>query len=325
MELIEKIMSGHILQEGEAKTLLYNLCFGTYNDHQISLCLGVYKYRQPSFEEFKGFRTSILENAKLLKLHFDCMDVCGTGGDGKNTFNISTLSAFVLAASGVKIAKHGNFASSSISGSSDILKYFGYQFKTDEDIINQEIDKYNLSFIHAPLFHPSLKEIGNIRRNLKVSTLFNLLGPIVNPSMPKYRYVGVNNRSTARLYNYLLQASNENFLIVHSIDGYDEISLTNDFIIKSPSGDFIYSPADFSLSLNEQIDLTAGNSIESAAKIFLNVLQNKSTPQQLNAVLINCAFAMHLSTEKTVEECFEICKESIISMKAYEIFKLIIK
>jgi len=325
MELLEKILSGYILKSDESKKLLFDLCNGKYNEHQIALCIGVYKYRQPSFEEFSGFRQSIMENAKLIELKFDCMDVCGTGGDGKNTFNISTLSAFVLAASGVKIAKHGNFASSSVSGSSDILNYFGYQFKNDEKLINHEIDKYNLSFIHAPLFHPTLKSISGIRRNLKTPTFFNLLGPIVNPSMPKYRYVGVNTRSTARLYNYVLQSSNEKFLIAHSIDGYDEISLTNDFIIKSNLGDSIYSPSDFGFSSNMHADLIAGETIEDAAKIFLNVLTNNSTSQQFNAVVINSAFAMHLYTGKTVNECVEICKEAIISLKAYEIFKSLIK
>jgi anthranilate phosphoribosyltransferase len=325
MELLEKILSGYILTSEEAKLLLSDLCSGKYNEHQIAMCIGVFKNRQPSYQEFKGFRQSVLDNANLIKLNYDCMDVCGTGGDGKNTFNISTLSAFVLAASGVKVAKHGNFASSSVSGSSDILNYFGYKFKSEEDIINEEIEKYNLSFIHAPLFHPTLKSIGSIRRNLKVPTLFNLLGPIVNPSMPKFRYVGVNNRNTARLYHYLLQESNEKYLVVHSIDGYDEISLTSDFIVKSSEGSDIFSPEQFNLNRINQSDLMAGDSIESAAKIFMDVLQNKATHQQMNAVLINSAFAMHLYSGKSVSESYLICKESIASLKALDVFKMMVK
>ena len=320
--MFQKLCTGHILSEPEAYALMLDLASNKLSEYQISVMVGIYQTRHISISELSGFKNALLDLSIKINLHKPCIDVCGTGGDKKNTFNISTLSAIVLAAVGVPVAKHGNYGSSSVSGSSDILNYFGYQFKNSSTDLNKELDKFNICFIHAPLFHPSLKIAAPIRKNLGLNTFFNLLGPLVNPANPEFRYIGTFNSKIARMYNYILQDSKHNYTIVHSIDGYDEISLTSESKVYTNLKETIISNRDFNFTKLNPNDLYAGETLEEAAEIFQNVLQNKATPAQTQVVLANTAVAMNCYfPHMNLSECILKSKESIESKKAYNLFK----
>ena len=324
-EIYLKLAAGHHLSVAEAEILMRSLCEQQYNEHQVAFILGLFKTRIMEVSELTGFRNALMKLCIPVKLHKPTIDVCGTGGDNKNTFNISTLSAFVLAASGVPVAKHGNFASTSISGSSDILKHFGFNFKTTEQELNDDLEKHNLCIIHAPNFHPALKNVGPVRRGLKTNTLFNLMGPLVNPAQTEYKYVGVFNRSVARLYNFYLQNGTTKYTLVNSLDGYDEISLTSDVLIATNNSEQVIPLDELPFNSNTTEEISAGNSIEDAAAIFMAVLKNDATEPQKNVVLANSAFAMQCYTNKDLDECIAACNESIASKRALDLFNRVIK
>lgn len=324
-EIYLKLSAGHHLSVTEAEILMRSLCEQQYNEHQVAFILGLFKTRIMEVSELTGFRNALMKLCIPVKLHKPTIDVCGTGGDNKNTFNISTLSAFVLAASGVPVAKHGNFASTSISGSSDILKHFGFTFKTTEQELNDDLENHNLCIIHAPNFHPALKNVGPVRRGLKTNTLFNLMGPLVNPAQTEYKYVGVFNRSVARLYNFFLQNGATKYTLVNSLDGYDEISLTSDVLITTNSSEQLIPLDELPFNSNTAEEINAGQSIDDAAKIFMAILKNEATAPQKNVVLANSAFAMKCYTGKDLDECIAACTESIESGKVYQLFNRIIQ
>ena len=319
------LCQGHHLSETEAYQLFQNIYQGNFNPSQISAIMTFYIARPITVDELNGFRNSLLDVCVPVKIERDAIDVCGTGGDQKNTFNISTLSALVLAAAGVTVAKHGNYGSSSVSGSSDILNYLGYQFKNNSDDLNKELDKHNICFMHAPLFHPALKTVATQRKELGVRTLFNMLGPLVNPANVKYRYIGVYGLDIARLYHYILQQSNSSYTIVHTLDGYDEVSLTTSFKHISLSSEKTIDPIDLGFNIQSQQSITGGDTIKYAADIFLNVLKNECTNEQKNVVIANSALAMHCYNNKlSIANCIGICKETIESKKTYTLFKNLI-
>ena len=324
-EIYLKLSAGHHLSVAEAEILMRSLCEQKYNEHQVAFIMGLFKTRIMEVSELTGFRNALMKLCIPVKLHKPTIDVCGTGGDNKNTFNISTLSAFVLAASGVPVAKHGNFASTSISGSSDILKHFGFTFKTTEQELNNDLEKHNLCIIHAPNFHPALKNVGPVRRGLKTNTLFNLMGPLVNPAQTEYKYVGVYNRSVARLYNFFLQNGTTKYTLVNSLDGYDEISLTSDVLIATNNSEQVIPLDELPFNSNTSEEINAGHSIEDAATIFMEILKNEATEPQKNVVLANSAFAMKCYTGKDLDECIAACTESIESGKVYQLFNRIIQ
>jgi anthranilate phosphoribosyltransferase len=318
----DSLCQGHNLTEIEAYGLFQNICEGNFNASQISAIIAFYIARPITVQELTGFKNALLDVCVPVNLNKEAIDVCGTGGDQKNTFNISTLSAIVIAASGVPVAKHGNYGSSSVSGSSDILNYLGYQFKNNSDDLNKELDKHNICFMHAPLFHPTLKTVATQRKELGVRTLFNMLGPIANPAKVKYRYIGVYGLDIARMYHYMLQQSNANYAIVHSLDGYDEVSLTNSFKFITPTYEKTIEPIDLGFQVQSQLSISGGNTMKESADIFLNVLKNECTLEQKNVVLINSALAMQCYNNKlNVAECIDICRESIESKKVYTLFK----
>lgn len=318
----DSLCQGHNLTEIEAYGLFQNICERNFNASQISAIIAFYIARPITVQELTGFKNALLDVCVPVNLHKDAIDVCGTGGDQKNTFNISTLSAIVIAASGVPVAKHGNYGSSSVSGSSDILNYLGYQFKNNSDDLNKELDKHNICFMHAPLFHPTLKTVATQRKELGVRTLFNMLGPIANPAKVKYRYIGVYGLDIARMYHYMLQQSNANYAIVHSLDGYDEVSLTNSFKFITSTYEKTIEPIDLGFQVQSQLSISGGNTMKESADIFLNVLKNECTTEQKNVVLINSALAMQCYNNKlNVAECVNICRESIESKKVYTLFK----
>lgn len=313
---------GHSLSEIEAYQLLQDICENKFNASQIAAIMAFYIARPITVNELMGFRKALLDVCISIKLDREAIDVCGTGGDEKDTFNISTLSALVLAAAGIPVAKHGNYGSSSVSGSSDILKHLGYEFKTTSDDLNREFNQYNICFMHAPLFHPALKTVSVSRKELAVKTFFNLLGPLVNPANINFRYVGVYGLEVVRLYNYILQKDKANYCLVHSIDGYDEVSLTASFKYITKTTEQTVDPETLGFSLLKEEDVFGGKTIRDAANIFVNVLKNECTSAQKNVVIINSALAMNAyDASKSIAECIDICKDTIESKKTYILFK----
>jgi anthranilate phosphoribosyltransferase len=286
----------------------------------------VYLMRSITIDELQGFRDALLELCVRVDLNgHEVMDIVGTGGDGKNTFNISTLSCFIVAGTGNKVAKHGNYGASSISGSSNVMEQLGYKFKNDTDALKKEIETANICFLHAPMFHPALKAVGPIRKNLGVRTFFNMLGPMVNPAFPKYQLVGVYNLEMARIYNYLLQPTGNKFTIIHSLDGYDEISLTGDTKVITNEGEKVLTAEALGKRMVNAEDIYGGNTLEEAAKIFLKILKGEGSWAQNAVVLANSAMALQCTGKyATYEESYRAAVESLESGKANECLQKLI-
>lgn len=286
-----------------------------YNEHEITSFMTVYLMRSVTIEELRGFRDALLELCVKVDLgDHQLLDIVGTGGDGKNSFNISTLSCFIVAGAGQKVAKHGNYGATSISGSSNVMEQLGYQFKNDNAKLKQEVDVAGICFLHAPLFHPALKAVGTIRKNLGVRTFFNMLGPMVNPASPTYQLVGVYNLEMARIYNYLLQQTGKAFTIIHSLDGYDEISLTDDTKVITNEGESIKTPRQLGKRSVMPDDIYGGNTVEESAKMFKNIIGGNGTFAQNAVVLANSAMALHCTGNyKTYEDAYQAAVVSLES------------
>jgi anthranilate phosphoribosyltransferase len=302
--------------------VLVDLATAKYNPSQASAFMTVYMMRSITVDELQGFRDGMLELCIPVKFDAPVMDVCGTGGDGKNTFNISTLSSFVVAAAGQPVAKHGNYGVSSACGSSNVLDHFGYKFTNDIDELRRSLDRANICFMHAPLFHPAMKNMAPIRKELGVKTFFNMLGPMVNPAFPTRQLVGVFSLELARQYGYLYQNTDKSFVILHSIDGYDEISLTSPFKYFYNEGESIAEPADLGLPKLSMEDLRGGDSVEESAAIFMKVLEGSGTNAQNSAVIANAAMALFAANQEDgLEPAVNRARESLVSGKALSAFK----
>jgi len=313
------------LTQPAAKEVMLQLAKGIYNDAEIAAFITVYLMRSITIEELQGFRDGLLELAVPVHLEGDVMDIVGTGGDGKNTFNISTLACFIVAGAGKKVAKHGNYGASSISGASNVMETLGYKFKATNDSLQRELDESNFTFLHAPQFHPALKAVAQIRRNLGFRTFFNMLGPMVNPAKPSYQLVGVYNLEMARIYNYLLQQAGNPFTIIHSLDGYDEISLTADTKVITAKGEQILSPEQLGKRTVSPIDIHGGNTVEEAAKIFIKILNGEGTWAQNAVVLANAAMALQCTGDfNSYNDAYNVAVESLESGKAASSFKKLI-
>lgn len=305
-----------MLSKEEAKNVLVNISNGNYNPSQISAFLTVYMMRSISIDELAGFREALLELCIRVDLsNYNTIDLCGTGGDGKDTFNISTLAAFVAAGAGIKVAKHGNYGVSSISGSSNVMEKLGVKFSNDNDFLKKCMEKAGICILHAPLFHPAMKNVGPIRKELGVKTFFNMLGPMVNPAFPRNQLVGVFNLELARIYAYLYQNTDVNFTILHSLDGYDEISLTCSTKFISNTKEGVLNPSDFRVQQLLQSEIEGGKTIEESAQLFINIISGKGTNAQNNVVCANAAMAIATVTKCTPLEGFELAKESLLSGK----------
>ncbi|CAM3064228.1 anthranilate phosphoribosyltransferase [Flavobacterium frigoris] len=305
-----------MLTSAEAKEVLVNISNGSYNPSQISAFLTVFMMRSISIEELSGFREALLDLCIRVDLSdYNTIDLCGTGGDGKDTFNISTLASFIAAGAGIKVAKHGNYGVSSISGSSNVMEKLGIKFSNDPDFLERSIDKAGICVLHAPLFHPAMKNVGPIRKELAVKTFFNMLGPMVNPSFPKNQLVGVFNLELARIYSYLYQNTDVNVTILHSLDGYDEVSLTGPTKIITSSMEGVLNPEDFGVSLLAQSEIEGGKTIEASAQMFTDIISGKGTEAQNNVVCANAGMAIATVTKCTPLEGFELAKESLLSGK----------
>jgi anthranilate phosphoribosyltransferase len=271
-KILQYLFEYKTLVREQAKEIIINIGKGMYNETEIASFITVFLMRSITIEELQGFRDGLLELCVPVDLNgHKTMDIVGTGGDGKNTFNISTLACFIVAGAGQKVAKHGNYGASSVSGASNVMEQLGYKFKNDNAQLKKEVEEANICFLHAPLFHPALKTVGVIRKNFGLRTFFNMLGPMVNPASPGYQLVGVYNLEMARIYNYLLQQSGKPFTIIHGLDGYDEISLTNDTKVITNKGEKIMTPEALGKRLVSATDIYGGNTVEEAAKIFQKI------------------------------------------------------
>ena len=308
------------LSKSEAKQVLIDIASEKYNDAHLASFMTVFMMRPISVQELSGFREALLDLAiKVDFSEYNTIDIVGTGGDGKDTFNISTLTSFIVAGTGQKVAKHGNYSVSSKSGSSDMLANFGYQFTNDQNTLKNHLEKANICFLHAPKFHPAMKAVGPTRKALALKTFFNMLGPLVNPSSPKNHLLGTFNSEIARLYNYILQEEDINYGIIHTLDGYDEISLTGPFKMFTKKGELLINPEDLGQKRIKQSEIFGGNNIEAAANIFKLIINAKGTEAQNNVVLTNAAFALKIIDQtKSYEDAFEEAKTSLLNLKAQQ-------
>ena len=307
----------------ESKEILTNITLGKYNASQMAAFMAAYCMRNITVEELEGFRDGMLELCLKADLHeYELIDLCGTGGDGKDTFNISTLASFIVAGAGYKVSKHGNYGVSSGCGSSNVMEYLGYTFSNDTDHLKRSLDNAGICFLHAPLFHAAMKTVAPIRKELGVKTFFNMLGPLVNPARPKYQMVGVFSLELARLYAYLYQKSDTKYTIVHALEGYDEISLTCDFKTFSASGEHIHSIAELGFDKIDPEKIGGGSTVKDSADIFKAVLEGVGTTEQNNVVVCNAAVAIHtIKPELSFADCFYEAEESLQSKKALNSFK----
>jgi len=324
--IFNRLFQYQTLNRSEAEQILINIASGQFHGSQIASFLTIFMMRPVTLDELLGFRDALLNMCIRVDLsEFNTIDVCGTGGDGHNTFNISTVSSFLLAGSGEKVAKHGNYGVSSNCGSSNILEYFGYRFSTDQEKLKTELDKAGICFLHAPFFNPALKEVAGIRRELGVKTFFNMLGPMVNPSVPANQLVGVYSNELARLYRYAYELGKTNYSIIHSNDGYDEISLTSPFRVITRNGEQSLTPESVGMQNLLPEELYGGETVEDAAIIFRNILNGKGTKAQNDVVLINSGLALQvLHPDKKLDECMAIIHDTLFSGKGQEAFNKLI-
>ena len=317
-EILEKLFARHTLNRGEARNILIEISQEKFSEAHLASFLTVFKMRPITMQELQGFRDALLELCRPIHLGgIDSIDIVGTGGDSKNTFNISTLSCFVVAGAGYKVTKHGNYGVSSVSGSSNVLEHLGYKFTSNQDELMRRLEKSNIIFFHAPLFHPAMKAVGPVRRSLGMKTFFNMLGPLVNPARPNHHFFGVFDLYLSRLYQYILQEESDPFAVIYDLDGYDEISLTSDFSIRTNDADQFMSPKEIGFELIDPSTLHGGDDVAQASDIFLNILQGSGTEAQENVVVANAGMAIHrFNSLRTYKECILEARQSLESGNA---------
>lgn len=326
-QILQYLFNHNTLSKAEAKAILTEIAQNKFNENEVTAFVTVFLMRSITLEEMEGFQEALLRLSVSVDLETDdLVDIVGTGGDGKDTFNISTLASFVVAGTGQKVAKHGNYGVSSISGSSNVLEKLGYSFKTDSGDLRADLAKGNICFLHAPLFHPALRSVAPLRKGLGLRTFFNILGPLVNPARPKFSMIGVYSLEIARIYQYLLQKKQENFLLVHALDGYDEISLTSDTKIFDKSGEYIFSAQELGFKNINANSIFGGNTKQDAAKIFRSVLEGNGTYEQNAVVLANAAMALkNTGKHGDYKHCLALATESLESGNALKSLESIIK
>lgn len=312
--ILNRLIQHEVLSRQESKDILVGIANKAYNESEIASFLTVYMMRSIQLEELEGFRDALLDLCLAVDLSaYEPIDLCGTGGDGKDTFNISTLASFVTAASGIKVTKHGNYGVSSSCGSSNVMEALGIKFTNDKDYLEKALDQVGICVLHAPLFHPAMKQVAPIRKALGVKTFFNMLGPMVNPAFPTHQMVGVFNLELARIYGYLYQKTDKNYSIVHALDGYDEVSLTGATKIITRENEMVLDPSHFSVNTLQAHEIAGGESVPSAAAIFVDILSGKGTEAQNNVVCANAAVAINTVKNKGVLTAFEQAKETLLS------------
>ena len=322
-KLLYRLFEHQYLDREESRAVLIRMAKGEYNESQIAAFITVFLMRSITIDELSGFRDALLEMRIPVNLsEYKAIDIVGTGGDNKNTFNISTAACFAVAGAGYNVVKHGNYGSSSISGASNVMEYHGIKFTNDEALMRRSLDECRMAYLHAQFFNPAMKIVAPVRKNLAVRTFFNMLGPLVNPAMPNRQMLGVYNLKLARLYYYLYQQTGIDFMVVNSLDGYDEISLTSEFKCFGKNGETIYSPEQLGFKRIDGAALYGGQTVGEAAAIFDSVLAGKASAAQSNAVIANAAFAIKtIKPEAQINECVAEARESIASGKAMTMFK----
>ncbi len=317
-EILSHLFEYKSFDRAQAYDILTNIATGKYDPHQIAAFMTTYGMRSIRVEELQGFRDAMYD--LCLKVDFPdyrLIDMCGTGGDGKDTFNISTLASFVVAGAGYHVAKHGNVGVSSGCGSSNVMELLGYTFTNDQTVLQDQLEKANICFLHAPLFHPAMKTVAPIRRALGVKTFFNMLGPLTNPANPEYQSVGVFNLELARLYAYLYQETDKKYSIIHALDGYDEISLTGDFKMIDNAGEHYYQVSDLGFDAIQAAQIQGGSDPQEAASIFRKIIEGDGTDAQNQVVFTNAAFAIKtLEPQKTFGDCYYEAESSLLGKKA---------
>ncbi len=333
--ILEKLYAHQHLDREEARRILIGISQSEYNSHQIAAFISVFLMRSLTVSELEGFREALLELCIPVSLDCkDAIDVCGTGGDGKNTFNISTLTAMILAGAGKRVVKHGNYGVSSVCGSSNVLEYLGHKFPRDSNSMTADLDRAGICILHAPLFHPALKSVAPVRRDLGVKTFFNMLGPLVNPAQPGYQMVGVFDLKVARLYQYMYERFSTNklnhngakhYAILHALDGYDEISLTGNSRVVINGVEKILTPEDFGLSRLSPKCIYGGSTVKEAADIFIRLLKGEETKERESVVLANAALALQLyHPDRSLLDCVAQARQSLDSGQAYQTLKALI-
>lgn len=325
-KILQYLFEYKTLAREQAKEIIINIGKAVYNETEIASFITVFLMRSITIEELQGFRDGLLELCVPVDLDgFKVMDIVGTGGDGKNTFNVSTLACFIVAGAGQKVAKHGNYGASSVSGASNVMEQLGYKFKYNSEQLKKEVEDAGICFLHAPLFHPALKTVATIRKNFGLRTFFNMLGPMVNPAAPDYQLVGVYNLEMARIYNYLLQQTGKPFTIIHGLDGYDEISLTNDTKVITNKGEQIMTPEELGKRLVSPADIFGGNTVEEAAKIFQKIIKGEGSWAQNAVVLANAAMALNCTGNfASYDDAWQAAVDSLESGKAHQTLQKLI-
>ncbi|HEY2583926.1 MAG TPA: anthranilate phosphoribosyltransferase [Mucilaginibacter sp.] len=325
-QILNHLFENKTFTRDQSKEILTAIAQGKYNNSQMAAFMTAYCMRSITVNELEGFRDAMLDLCLAVDLETnDLIDLCGTGGDGKDTFNISTLASFVVAGAGYKVAKHGNYGVSSGCGSSNVMEFLGYTFTNDNDKLKTNINKANICFLHAPLFHPAMKTVAPIRKELGVKTFFNMLGPMVNPAKPKNQLVGVFSLELARIYAYLYQKSDIKYTILNALEGYDEISLTCDFKTFSADGEKINSIENLGFEKLNPTEILGGKSIAESAAIFMNVLNGEATSAQNSVVLANAALAIRtIEPAKSFADCFYEADEALISKRALKSFETLL-
>ncbi len=325
-KILQFLFEHKTLSREGAKEVLLNISKSVYNEHEVTAFMTVFLMRSITIAELQGFRDALLELCVPVNMNgYSTIDIVGTGGDGKNTFNISTLACFIVAGTGQKVTKHGNYGATSVSGASNVMEQLGYKFKNDPVQLKKEVEEASICFLHAPLFHPALKAVGPIRKNLGIRTFFNMLGPMVNPASPTFQLVGVYNLEMARIYNYLLQQAGKAFTIIHSLDGYDEISLTNDTKVITNKGEQIMTPQQLGKRSVQQADIYGGQTVEESAKLFAKILKGEGSWAQNAVVLANAAMALQCTGNyKNYDDAYAAAVESLERGKANNVLKKLI-
>lgn len=326
-QILHKLFEHQYLGRDEARTILQNIAHGRYNEAQVASLITVFLMRNISIEELCGFRDALLEMRVAVDLNeYSPIDIVGTGGDSKNTFNISTAACFVVAGAGFPVVKHGNYGATSVSGASNVMEQHGVRFTNSIDLLRRSIEQCNIAYLHAPLFNPALKAVAPVRKALAVRTFFNMLGPLVNPVLPRYQLLGVYSLPLLRLYSYTFQASDTKFAVVHSLDGCDEISLTSEFKVATCGNEKIYTPEHLGFERYTEAQLDGGDTPEAAARIFDNVMAGKATEAQKSVVVVNAAFAIQvICPQKSINECIALARESLNSGRAQATLKKFIE
>ncbi|TKC01280.1 anthranilate phosphoribosyltransferase [Pedobacter cryotolerans] len=325
-KILNHLFENKTFSKDEAQRILTSIALGEFNTSQIAAFITAFGMRNITVDELQGFRDAMLDLCLKIDLsEFELVDLCGTGGDGKDTFNISTLASFVVAGAGYKVAKHGNYGVSSGCGSSNVMEYLGYTFTNDENALKRSLEQAGICFLHAPLFNPAMKTVAPIRKELGVKTFFNMLGPMVNPAQPKNQIVGVFSLELARLYAYLYQQTDKNYTIIHAVDGFDEVSMTCDFKTFSKKGEALNKISDLGFEEITETEIQGGDTVESSAKIFVDILNGEGTDAQINVVLCNAALAIQtIKDNAPFADCYYEAEEALMQKKALQSFKKLI-